>query len=144
MVTLKAILEEAENHPSVANSTVLNPDQFYTVRGPSSPVFRVRLDEAVAGSEDLSKAQKLNFEGGLEVIEPVRAGIRGGYWLLRNPTHMGETFPAGERQYSSIVEALNAAIEWWQGETWCRGVLVRRYDVNRANGTTEAAPQGKM
>jgi hypothetical protein len=143
MVTLDAILEEAKSHPSFANSPVLNADQFYTVRGPSSPVFRARLDAALAGSADLSKAQRLNFDEGLEVIEPVRAGIRGGYWLLRNPTHMGDTYPAGECQYNSIVAALNAAIEWWQAEPWCRGIMVRKYDINRANGTTEAPPRSR-
>jgi hypothetical protein len=97
----------------------------------------------LAGSADLSKAQRLNCDEGLEVIEPVQAGIRGGYWLLRNPMHMGDTYPAGESQYNSIVAALNAAIEWWQAEPWCRGVMVRKYDINRANGTTEERPRSR-
>jgi hypothetical protein len=41
-------------------------------------------------------------------------------------------FPAGESNYSSLVEALEAAIEWWQTETWCRSVLIRRYVLNHA------------
>jgi hypothetical protein len=139
MVMLDAILQEAASHPSLANSTILNTDQFDTIRGPSSPVFRARLDAALSGSEDLARAQKLNVEGGLEVVEPVQAGMRGGSWFLRNPAHIGEPYPAGDIHYSSIVEALNAAIEWWQAETWCRGVIVRKYDVNHANGTPSAA-----
>ena len=132
MVTLDAILDDAKQDPFSANTTVLNADQFHTIRGPSSPVFRARLDTALAGSADLVKVQQLNASEGLEVIEPVQAGIRGGYWYLRNLTHNGETFPAGEGRYRSIVEALKAAIEWWASETWCRGVIVRRYDVNQA------------
>jgi hypothetical protein len=132
MVTLDTILDAAKQDPLSANTTVLNTDQFHTIRGPSSPVFRARLDAALAGSADLVKVQQLNANDGLEVIEPVQAGIHGGYWYLRNLTHNGETFPAGEGRYRSIVEALEAAIEWWEGETWCRGIIVRRYDVNQA------------
>jgi hypothetical protein len=139
MVTLEAILEEARNDPFYANSTVLNPDQFHTIRGPSSPKFRARLEAALAGPDDLGKVQQLNSNEGLEVIEPVQAGIHGGYWYLRNLTHLGETFPAGESQYRSIVEALQAAIEWWQGESWCRGVMVRKYDINHANGSLKTS-----
>jgi hypothetical protein len=132
MVTLDTILDDAKQDPLSANTTVLNTDQFHTILGPSSPVFRARLDAALAGSADLVKVQQLNANDGLEVIEPVQAGIHGGYWYLRNLTHNGETFPAGEGRYRSIVEALEAAIEWWEGETWCRGIIVRRYDVNQA------------
>jgi hypothetical protein len=135
MVTLDAILEEAKSDPFYANSTVLNPDQFHTIRAPSSAQFRARLDAALSGPGDLAKVQQLNADEGLEVIEPVQAGIHGGYWYLRNLTHSGETFPAGEIRYRSIVEALQAAIEWWQAETWCRGVMVRKYDVKHANGS---------
>ena len=130
MVTLDAILDEAKNDPFSANATVLDADQFYTIRGPSSPVFRARLEAALAGSGDLNKVQQLNANDGLEVIEPVQVGIHGGCWYLRNLTHRGETFPPGEGQYRSIVEALQAAIEWWQAETWCRGIMVRVYDIN--------------
>jgi|SRR5208283_3412810 len=133
MVTLDAILDEANSDSSLKNTTVLNTDQFYTIRGPTSPKFRARLDAALAGSADLTDAQRRNTEEGLEVIEPVKAGIRGGRWYLRNLTHRGETFPAGEAQYPSIVEALQAAIEWWQAETWCRGIMVRIYDINHVN-----------
>jgi hypothetical protein len=135
MVTLEAILDDARHLPSSANTTVLNSDQFHTVRGPSSSIFRARLDAALAGSADLMKVQQLNTYEGLEVVEPVQAGIHGGYWYLRNLTHKGETFPAGEGRYCSIVEALEAAIQWWQAETWCRGVIVRNYDVKRLNGS---------
>jgi hypothetical protein len=135
MVTLNAILEEARSDPFYANSTVLNSDQFHTIRGPSSAKFRARLEAALAGPDDLAKVQRLNADEGLEVIEPVQAGIRGGYWYLRSLTRTGEMFPAGESHYQSIVEALQAAIEWWQAETWCRGVMVRNYNVNCANGS---------
>jgi hypothetical protein len=70
----------------------------------------------------------------LEVVEPVQAGIHGGYWYLRNLTDRGETFPAGEGHYNSIVEALEAAIDWWQDETWCRGVMVRNYYIDHSSG----------
>jgi hypothetical protein len=135
MVTLDAILDDAKHHPSFANTTVLNADQFHTIRGPSSTIFRARLDAALAGSADLMKVQQLNTSEGLEVVEPVQAGIHGGYWYLRNLTHNGETFPAGEGRYRSLVEALEAAIQWWQAETWCRGVIVRNYDVKHSNGS---------
>ena len=95
MVTLDAILDEAKRDPSLRNTTVLNDDQFCTIRGPTNPIFRARLDAALAGSGDLFKVQQLNTDEGLEVIEPVRAGIHGGCWYLRNPTYRGETFPAG-------------------------------------------------
>jgi hypothetical protein len=134
MVTLDALLDEAKNDPSYKNATVLNADQFYTIRGPSSPIFRARLEAAVAGSGDLIQVQQLNADEGLEVIEPVQAGIHGGYWYLRNLTHRGETFPAGEDRYRSLVEALQAAIEWWQAETWCREIMVRNYDIDHASG----------
>jgi hypothetical protein len=133
VVTLDALLDEAKNDPSLKNSTVLNADQFYTIRGPSSPMFRARLEAAVAGSGDLIRVQQLNADEGLEVIEPVQAGIHGGYWYLRNLTRRGEAFPAGEGQYRSIVEALQAAIEWWQAETWCREIIVRNYDIDHAS-----------
>jgi len=134
MATLNTILDEAKNDPFSKNTTVLNADSFYTIRGPSSPVFRARLDAALSGSGDLIDAHKINADEGLEVIEPVQAGIHGGYWYLRNLTSTGETFPAGETHYNSIVEALKAAIEWWQIETWCRGVMVRIYDINHEVG----------
>lgn len=133
MVTLAAILDEARDNAFSGNSTVLNSSQFHTIRAPSSGAFRERLDSALAGSTDLSQIQQLNAEEGLEVIEPVRAGIHGGYWYLRNLSHRGETFPAGECQYTSIADALVAAIEWWQGETWCRGIMVRAFDINHDN-----------
>jgi hypothetical protein len=132
MVTLDALLDEAKNDPSLDNTTVLNADQFCTIRGPSSPMFRTRLEAALANSDDLIQVQQLNADEGLEVIEPVQAGIHGGYWYLRNLTRRGETFPAGEGRYRSIVEALQAAIEWWQGETWCREIIVRNYDIDHA------------
>jgi hypothetical protein len=135
MVTLAAILEEAKTDPSFQNTTVLNVDQFYTIRGPSSPAFRARLDTTLSESGDLIEAHKLNSNEGLEVVEPVQAGMHGGYWYLRNLTSKGETFPAGENHYNSIVDALEAAIEWWQTETWCRGIMVRRYAVSRAYGS---------
>jgi hypothetical protein len=138
MLTLDDILEEAKGDPFFKNTTVLNADQFCTIRGPSSPAFRARLDAALAGSGDLINVQKLNFEEGLEVIEPVQAGIHGGSWYLRNLTSRGETFPAGESHYNSIVEALVAAIQWWQAETWCRGIMVRNYNVNRAIGQRDS------
>ena len=135
MVTLHAILDEAKDDAYVGNTTVLDGNQFHTIRAPSNRIFRDRLDAALAGSGDILKVQQLNADEGLEVIEPVRAGIHGGYWYLRNLTHRGETFPAGESHYKTIVEALEAAIEWWQAETWCRGVMVRNYDINRTNGS---------
>jgi hypothetical protein len=130
MVTLDAILEEAKHHPCSTDTTVLHADQFYTIRGPSIPTFRARLDAALAGSGDLNKARQLNADEGLVVIEPVKAGIHGGCWYLRNLTYRGETFPAGESQYRSIVETLEAAIDWWQAETSCRGIMVRVYHIN--------------
>jgi hypothetical protein len=145
MVTLDAILDDAKHHPFFANTTVLNADQCLTIRGPSSTVFRARLDNALAGSADLMKIQQMNADEGLEVIEPVQAGIHGGYWYLRNLTRSGETFPAGEGHYRSLVEALEAAIQWWEAETWCRGVTVRNYDVNHSNGSgspATGAPRG--
>jgi hypothetical protein len=132
MVTLAAILDDAKNDPYFENTTILDSGQFFTIRGPSSRIFRDRLDAALSGSGDLGKVQQINADAGLEVIEPVRAGIHGGYWYLRNLTHRGETFPAGESHYKSIVEALEAAIEWWQAETWCRGVMIRTYDINHS------------
>jgi hypothetical protein len=138
MVTLGAILEEAKGDPFYANSTVLDTDQFHTIRGPSSPKFRTRLEAALAGPDDLAETRQLNCNEGLEVIEPVQAGIRGGYWYLRSLTRVDEMFPAGESHYQSIVEALQAAIEWWQAETWCRSVIVRKYNINRANGSATA------
>nr|WP_294521471.1 hypothetical protein [uncultured Rhodopila sp.] len=134
MVTLESILEEARNDPFLANTTILTADQFFTIRGPSSPVFRARLEAAIAGAGDLAKVQQINADEGLEVVEPVRAGTRGGAWYLRNLTHRGETYPAGEVRFNTIVEALQAAIEWWQAETWCRGVMVRAFEVKQANG----------
>jgi hypothetical protein len=104
MVTLDAILDEAKNDPFLANATVLDADQFYTIRGPSSPVFRAGLEAALLGSGDLNKVQQLNTNDGLEVIEPVQVGIHGGCWYLRNLTHRGETFPAGEGQYRSSLK----------------------------------------
>lgn len=132
MVLLDAVLDEADSHPSLANTTVLNPDQFRTIRGPSDPKFRARLDAAIAGSDDLHQVHELNTDDGLEVIEPVSGGIHAGFWYLRNPTHLGELFPAGEGHYRSLVEALHAAIEWWQAEPWCREIIVRSYDVTHA------------
>jgi hypothetical protein len=133
MVTLDAILGEASTHPYCKNMTVLSEDQFYTVRGPSNPAYRTRLDAALAGSGDLIEVQQLNSDEGLEVIEPVQAGIHGGYWYLRNLTSRGETFPAGESQYNSVVEALEAAIDWWRVETPCRGIMIRSYYVDHAS-----------
>ena len=133
MATLQSILDEAKEHPSLINTPILTADQFCTIRGPSSPIFRARLEAAIAGSGDLGKAQKLNLDEGLEMIEPVRTGINGGCWHLRSPTHRGEAFPAGESRYGSIVEALQAAIEWWQAETWCRGVMVRIFEIKHAD-----------
>jgi hypothetical protein len=133
MMTLASILQEAKRDPSLQNTTVLNDDQFCPIRGPTNPIFRQRLDAAIAGSGDLDKVQQVNAEEGLEVIQPVQAGIHGGCWDLRNLTHGGEAFPAGDCQYRSIVEALEAAIEWWQAETRCRGVVVRVYDINQAD-----------
>ena len=134
MVTLAEILDEAQENPFFENTTVLNADQFYTIRAPSSPKFRARLDAALAGSDDLAKIQQMNADEGLEVIEPIRAGIHGGYWYLRNLTHRGETYPAGESHYPSLTEALQAAIEWWQAETWCRGIMIRRFDIRHVDG----------
>lgn len=132
MMTLSDMLEEAKSEPFAGNTTVLNHDQFDSIRGPSDPKFRARLDAALNGSADLIEANQRNSNDGLEVIEPVQAGIHTGCWYLRNITERGEMFPAGERPYSSLVEALEAAIEWWQTETWCRSVVIRRYVLNHA------------
>jgi hypothetical protein len=139
LITLSDILEEAKSEPFAGNTTVLDQDQFDTIRGPSDPKFRARLDAALNGSADLIRASQRNSDDGLEVIEPVRAGIRRGCWYLRNITDRGEMFPAGESHYSSLIEALEAAIEWWQTETWCRSVVVRRYVVNHAGGSGRLA-----
>jgi glutathionylspermidine synthase len=142
MVTLDAILREAGNHPYRKNTTILNEDQFYTIRGPSNPAVRARLDAAIAGSGDLIEVRQLNADEGLEVVEPVQAGIHGGYWYLRNLTSRGETFPAGESQYNSIVEALEAAIDWWHVETSYRGIMIRKYYVDQACDSTNPASHG--
>jgi hypothetical protein len=134
-MTLNDILEEAKSDPFAKNTTILSRDQFDSIRGPSDPKFRATLEAALNGSADLIQASQRNSNDGLEVIEPVRAGIHTGCWFLRNITERGEMFPAGESHYSSLVEALEAAIEWWQTETWCRSVVVRRYIVNQAGGS---------
>jgi hypothetical protein len=133
--TLSDIVAEAATDPFAENTPVLNHDQFNSIRGPSDPTFRARLDAALHGPGDLIKANQLNSQQGLEVIEPVQAGIHNGYWYLRNITARGEMFPAGESHYGSIAEALEAAIEWWQAETWCRSIVVRRYLVSHAAGS---------
>ncbi len=136
MPMLAAVLDEAESHPFLANTTVLNTEQFRTIRAPSSPTFRARLNAAIAGSGDLHQVQQRNADEGLEVIEPISGGIHGGFWYLRNVTHLGETFPAGEAHYRSIFDALQAAIEWWQADPSCREVIVRSYDVVHAGGAS--------
>src|ERR1700759_992672 len=127
MTTLEAILEEAISHPFVGNATILSDDQFATIRAPSSEAFRDRLDAALVGPGDLADAETQNLSQGLGGGNPVRGGIHGGYWYLQNISSRGELFPAGEQHYGSLVEALEAAIEWWQVESWCRGVMVRRF-----------------
>jgi hypothetical protein len=134
MTALGVILDEAASHVFTANITILSDEQFRSIRSPSSQQFRARLNAALFGPDDLIEAERLNASEGLEVIEPVRGGIHGGYWFLRNVSNRGEAFPAGERQYGSIVEALQAAIEWWEVETWCRGVVIRKFYCNKANG----------
>ncbi len=133
MKTLDVILEEAAPHVSADRITVLGQDQFCHVRAPSSPQFRARLDAALFGSADLTDAERQNVAEGLEVIEPLRGGIHGGTWSLRNIAHRGELYPAGETHYTSLVEALAAAIEWWEAETWCRGVVVRKFYRDKKN-----------
>ena len=54
MVTLDSILDEAKEHPSRNNTTILATDQFCTIRGPA----------AIGGSEDPGQAQKLNADDG--------------------------------------------------------------------------------
>ena len=108
MGRLQVILDAANEAPSCDNRTILDTDQFHTVRGPSSRVFRDRLDAALSGSEDLARVHQRNTDDGLEVIEPVRAGIHGGYWYLRSVTRGAETFPAGEQRYKPIADALDA------------------------------------
>ena len=127
MTTLEVILDEAEHHPFRANDTVLSDEQFSCVRAPSSAAYRARLDAALAGPGDLTEAEKRNSIDGLEVVNPVQGGIHGGYWYLHNISSRGEAFPAGELRYHSITEALAAAIEWWEAETACRGVMVRKF-----------------
>jgi hypothetical protein len=136
MPMLAAVLDEAQGHPCLVNTTVLNTDQFRTIRGPSSPRFRARLDAAIVGSDDLHQVQQVNADDGLEVIEPISGGIHGGFWYLRNVTHHGEMFPAGEAHYRSLVDALQAAVEWWQGDPSCREIIVRSYDVVHAGGAS--------
>ena len=136
MVTLDAILDNCETPPMLRqhDSSQRRPVSYRSARTIST-IFRSRLDAALAGPADLMKVQQQNTCEGLEVVEPVQGGIHGGYWYLRNLTHNGETFPAGEGHYRSIVEALEAAIQWWQAETWCRGVIVRNYDIKHSNGS---------
>jgi hypothetical protein len=132
MMSLNALLEEAAAQPFQAHTTCLNTDQFVTIRAPSSGGFRARLDAAVFGDADLIEAHTANLKAGLEVIEPVQWGTRGGRWSLRNISRSGEPFPAGELAYDSLTEAVVAAIEWWQTEPSCRGVLVRKADLKAA------------
>jgi hypothetical protein len=139
VTTLSDILEEAKSEPFAGNTTILNQDQFDSIQGPADPKFRARLDAALNGSADLIQANHRNSDDGLEVIEPVRVSIHTGCWYLRNITERGEMFPAGESHYSSLVEALEAAIEWWQTETWCRSVVIRRYVLNHAGGSRRLA-----
>jgi hypothetical protein len=132
MMSFSAILEEAAEQPFPGHTTCLNTAQFHTIRVPSCGSFRARLDAAVFGDADLSEAHRANLAAGLEVIEPIQWGTHGGRWSLRNVTHAGETYPAGEQAYDSMIEALLVAIEWWQIEPQCRGILVRQSDVKQA------------
>lgn len=132
MMSLTALLEAAAEQPFPAHTTCLHGEQFHTIRVPGSGSFRARLDDAIFGEADLTEAHKENREAGLEVIEPVQWGTHGGRWSLRNISHAGEPYPAGEAAYDTIAEALLAAIDWWQTESWCRGILVRRVDIKNA------------
>ena len=133
MKMLEVILDDALQHVCADNATILNDEQFHCIRGPSSQVFRERLDAALFGPGDLVEAEARNASDGLEVVSPVRGGIHGGFWYLRNVSSRGEQFPAGESQYDSIVEALEAAIEWWEAEAWCRSVMVRKFYCEQTN-----------
>ena len=92
--------------------------------------------------EAVYRTETQNLSQGLEVVNPVRGGIHGGYWYLQNISSRGELFPAGEQHYGSLVEALEAAIEWWQVESWCRGVMVRRFHCR--DGDAPPAPNGAL
>jgi hypothetical protein len=140
MKTLQVILDDALQHVCADNATILNDEQFRCIRGPSSRVFRQRLDAALFGPGDLVEVEARNASDGLEVISPVRGGIHGGFWYLRNVSGRGEQFPAGEGQYASIVEALEAAIEWWEAEAWCRSVMVRKFYCDE----TDRSSSGSM
>ncbi|HUB50325.1 MAG TPA: hypothetical protein VMB73_35590 [Acetobacteraceae bacterium] len=133
---LDDILEEAARDEFLANTICLHDDQFVTIRAPSDGSFRTRLDEAlftdVAG--DLARAHKANFAAGLEIVEPVQSGLRGGRWSLCNIARIGDAFPAGDAAYASLAQALLAAIEWWQIEPWCRSVLARVCDIRHTKG----------
>lgn len=128
------ILEEAARHEFLVNTICLHDDQFITIRAPSDGSFRARLDKVlfVDAVGDLARAHKVNFAAGLEIVEPVQSGLRGGRWSLCNIARTGDAFPAGDAAYASLAQALLAAIEWWQTEPWCRSVLVRVSDVRHA------------
>jgi hypothetical protein len=131
---LDELLREAAGHQFLANTICLHEDQFVTIRAPSDESFRARLDEAVFSDavDDIARAHKANFTSGLEVVEPVQSGLRGGRWSLCNIARSGDAFPAGDAAYTSLAEALVAAIEWWQLEPWCRSVLARVSDIRHA------------
>ena len=138
MSALSRILARAKVHPHIAHTTILNADHFHTIRAPSARTFRDRLDAVALGEGDLVKVQEQNATEGLEVVEPAHATMMVNYWYLRNQSSLGEPFPAGRVRYPNMVEALTAAIAWWERAPALRGIAVRRAVFERQDPTSKS------
>lgn len=102
--------------------TTINNEQFVVLRAPTSSVYADRMKQVVNGSVNLTDAQILNVEDGLEVIEICRTS--DGYAL--RPVHASLRPNVIPHKTDTLISAIDVAEHWWREAYNRREIILRR------------------
>lgn len=119
-----------------SNATLSNFEAFHLVRAPQSSVFSDRIKSIGTKTHtSLIEVQRLNHQDGHIAIMPVQKA--DGSWYLRNPSSLGDDFPAGSETYPTLRACIMAAIRWYASQPQQREVYIRKQEVNRSLSLNE-------
>jgi hypothetical protein len=128
--TARPVLITAALLAGGSTTTVCNTDGGWAlIHAPRRADYRQALDALRNRGEDLCSLQ-LRMAGRYVSVQP-QFCIRG-YFYLRNIMNIGDTWPAGRGQYSTLQECMDAALAWCQQAPDYREAVVYTRDLDEA------------
>jgi|ERR1043166_598218 hypothetical protein len=130
--TARPVLITAALLAGGSTTTVCNTGGAWAlIHAPRRADYRQALDALRNRGEDLCRLQ-LSMSARYVSVQP-QFCIRGnGYWYLRNVSNLGDTWPAGRAQYSTLQQCMDAALAWCQQAPDYREAVVYTRDLKEA------------